>query len=155
MTNINENWQEIKGFEGLYKISTLGNVYSYKMKKQLKPYNHNGKYFLVSLRKNGRTFYRYIHRLIAEHFIPNKDNLECVDHINNVKTDNRIENLQWVTFSLNNSKDRKNKTSKYTGVSFDKSRCKWVASIDKLLFKRFDNENDAFIEYSNVLKSLK
>ena len=62
-----------------------------------KPSFDNHGYYHVDLRnENRRKSYR-IHRLIAEHFIENPDNLPCVDHINGIRTDNRIENLRWVT----------------------------------------------------------
>ena len=98
---IKEIWKDIDGYD--YKISSLGNVlrvYHYKT-KSIKPYIRN-KYLTVHLCKNNKPKHFFIHRLVAEAFIPNPDKKPQVNHINGIKTDNRIENLEWVTHSENN-----------------------------------------------------
>jgi hypothetical protein len=97
-----ENLKDIIGFEGLYKISQYGIVYNKKMQalKQFKC--SSGKtYFQVCLCKNGFVKNFLAHRLVAIHFIPNPQNKKVVNHINGIKTDNRIENLEWCTFAEN------------------------------------------------------
>lgn len=104
-----EIWKDAKGYEGLYQISNLGKVkrlVSVKCKKErflsITKDRKSG-YCRVMLCKNNKTKRFLIHRLIAEHFIPNPENKPCIDHINGVKDDNRIENLRWCTYKENNN----------------------------------------------------
>ena len=95
-----EEWKVIKDFPR-YMISSYGRVFSTKRNKILKPYNSHG-YCVVDLgerRDNRRA--SYVHRLVADAFISNPDNKEEVNHINSVRHDNRVENLEWVTPSEN------------------------------------------------------
>lgn len=97
-----EIWKDVKEFEGLYQVSNFGRVkslnYNHTGKgRVLNPYVDNTGYCQVSLYKNGKMYQKQIHRFVAETFIPNPNNLECVNHINGIKTDNRIENLEWCT----------------------------------------------------------
>lgn len=92
---------DIKGFED-YQITDDGRVWSKKRNKWLKPIHYkNTGYFHVNLCKDGVHYTKRIHRLVAEAFIPNHDNKPCIDHINTVKTDNRVENLKWCTYKEN------------------------------------------------------
>lgn len=105
---MNEIWKDIKGYEGLYQISNLGNVKSLNYRntdeeKILKQIKHSKGYLQVGLCKNGKTKKYTTHRLVAEHFIPNPNNLPQIDHINTNKTDNRVENLRWCTIKENNN----------------------------------------------------
>lgn len=108
----------IKGFEN-YQITDDGRVWSKRSKKWLKPTKDGGGYYFINLCKNGVVYNKHIHRLVAETFIQNDENKPCIDHINTIKTDNRVENLRWVTQkeNLNNpitltnfSKAQKGKT---------------------------------------------
>lgn len=97
-----EIWREIKGYEGYYSVSDLGNIKNLITGKILKPALKRNGYFSVDLRyKEAKTV--SIHRLVAEGFIPNPLNLPCVNHKDEFKTNNRVENLEWCTTKYNNN----------------------------------------------------
>jgi hypothetical protein len=95
-----EIWKDIPGYEGLYKISNLGNVYSVRNKKCLSK-SKRTTYSLVCLSKCGKHECFHVHRLVAIAFIPNPENKPQVNHINCNRHDNRVENLEWVTLDEN------------------------------------------------------
>ena len=98
-----EEWRDIKGYEELYQISNFGRVKSFCKGKAriIKPVISGGDYLRVGLYTSGRCKIFLIHRLVAEAFIPNPDNLPQVDHRFGIKFDNYFENLRWVTVSEN------------------------------------------------------
>jgi len=85
---------DIEGYEGLYKINRNGDIWSCRNGRFLKPALARG-YKMIGLHKDGKQKSYLIHRLIMLHFVPNPDNLRCIDHINRNRQDNRIENLRW------------------------------------------------------------
>ena len=97
-----EEWKDIKGYEGIYKISNLGKIVRIKGSQEhpMKIWN-NGRYMEVRLSKNGKSTHFTLHRLLAVHFIPNPNNLPFVNHIDENKTNNNVKNLEWCTFSHN------------------------------------------------------
>lgn len=95
--------RDVVGYEGLYAITSCGRVYSYRAKKFLKPQEAKGNYLQVCLYKNHNRKWYYIHRLVAEAYIPNPLNLPCVNHIDERKTNNALLNLEWVTYEENNN----------------------------------------------------
>ena len=123
-----EIWKDIAGYEGLYQVSNLGNVRSlprkgckikcmYKMKFQL---STNG-YYRVSLCKNSKHKKYFVHRLVAETFIPNPNNYPQVNHKDENKLNNKINNLEYCTNSYNiNYGNRNNKCAKSMAKHFNK-----------------------------------
>lgn len=126
-----EEWRPVIGYEGLYEVSNMGRVRTvsryivykngridYHRKSIIKQGMNKG-YLYVTLCKDGFIRTKSVHRLVAETFIPNILNKPCIDHINTIKNDNRVENLRWVTHkeNMNNGitkmkiKGRNNKTA--------------------------------------------
>lgn len=95
MEELLETWKPIKGYEGLYEVSNIGNVR--RKGKPKKPSPNSKGYLTVILYKNNQGKQYYVHRLVANAFIPNVENKPMIDHINAIKTDNRVENLRWCT----------------------------------------------------------
>lgn len=109
-----EIWKDIQGYKGLYQVSNLGLIKSLKKtvshwrggtsvlkEKTIKPYKLKTGYLIVQLYKNGNDKRFLVHRIVAKEFIPNPKNKEQVNHLNGVKTDNRLENLEWCSRSEN------------------------------------------------------
>lgn len=104
-----EIWKDIEGFEGLYQVSNLGQVKAlerlvmnngglqHKHERILKPNASNNTHCIVVLCKEGKTYPRLVHRLVASAFIPNPDSKPNVDHIDTDKRNNHVTNLRWVT----------------------------------------------------------
>lgn len=156
-----EIWKTIEDFKD-YKISNLGNVKSFKNNKELilKTQLTKKGYKKLSL-SNGKIQKHFlIHQLVAIYFLNHKPNgmEKIIDHIDNDKQNNNVSNLRIVTNRENCSKDKKNKTSKYIGVSFDKFRNKWSAEIrdkeKRYKLGRFNTEYEAHLAYKNKLKEI-
>ena len=101
---------EIKGYSN-YLIYPDGRVYNHKYNRFMKPQTNIHGYKHVDLSKDGKKKTLKIHRLVAEHYIPNPENKKEVDHRYRDKTDNRVESLRWVTRSENTQNTGKYKTN--------------------------------------------
>jgi hypothetical protein len=152
-----EEWRDIPGYEGLCKVSDLGNVLSVRKNKNLKPGINSRGYSQVNLYSSGKRKCFVVHQLAAICFMNHKpDGLSyVVDHINNLKTDNRVENLQVVSNRVNCSKDRKG-SSRHTGVCYHKKGDRWVSNIylgkENIYLGCFKSENEASKAYQDALK---
>ena len=117
-----EVWKDIANYEGLYQISNLGNVKSLNyLRKRIEririPNKNNSGYLCVGLHKGGKTKNCLIHRLVAEYFIENPDNLPQVNHIDEDKSNNCVENLEWCTAEYNTNYGTHNKRVSDTKAS--------------------------------------
>lgn len=109
-----EIWKDIKGYEGLYQISNLGNVKSFprngtsKKEKIRKPNTDRYGYHYITLYKNGKNKTFKIHRLVALAFIPNPspNNYDIINHKNKIRNDNCVSNLEWCDCKYNNQYSR-------------------------------------------------
>lgn len=168
----NEIWRDIPEYEGLYQVSNLGRVKSlprqakaksdsFRIVKEkiLTPIKSSNNYLFVNLYKNDSVKNWMVHTLVAISFlnhVPDGYNT-VIDHINNNKEDNRLENLQLTNAIYNSSKNRTG-SSKHTGVSWYKSGKKWRAQIiinkKKIHIGYFKSEEDAHLAYKNYLKNI-
>lgn len=116
-----ELWRWVVGYEGLYMVSSYGRVMSVPKRAArsngymasydgqiLSPSNNTKGYPSVSLHRDGRGRTRAIHRLVAEAFVPNPEGLPSVNHIDEDKTNNSVENLEWCTLEYNNNYGTRN-----------------------------------------------
>lgn len=110
---VKEVWKDIKGYEGFYQVSNLGNVRSLerivcysdgrkiKYPSQKRKFGINDGYLFVPLRKNGKAKNKYVHRLVAEAFIDNPYNKKYINHKDYNRANNIYTNLEWVTAKEN------------------------------------------------------
>lgn len=168
-----EIWKDIPGYEGMYQVSNLGRIKSlsrdinrnnskFTLKEKILIGGIDSKgYKNVGLNFNSFKKVINIHKLVAMAFlnhIPDGTHKIVVDHINDNKLDNRVENLQLITNRENCSKSRKNTSSNYTGVSWHKRYNKLASNIcindKKVYLGRFNTEEEANEVYQLKLKTL-
>lgn len=153
-------YKSIKGYEGIYEINELGKIRSIdriverkdgKVRKQkgkeLKLNMNKDGYAIVKLRKNGVAKTWGVHRLIAEAFLPNPDNLPQIHHLNHDRNDNRIQNLKWVTISEQRD---------YHWMAARGTKLRVVGhGIDKIFISAHEIERELGIANTNALKVAK
>jgi len=157
-----EIWKEVIGFTD-YQVSNLGRVKSLKFNKEniLVQCKASHGYLVVKLCCKGISSTFGVHKLVADSFLNHvsKKHTLAIDHIDNNKTNNKLSNLQIISVRENLSKDKKNKTSKYTGVVYrPKAKNKWESSIyfnKKINYLgSFETEIEANNAYQKALSNL-
>ena len=111
-----ENWRDIEGFEGLYQVSNEGRIKSLgnnkaRKEKILKGKKDGSGYLQVNLSKDGKRVWKYIHRLVAETFLENPNHYDQVNHKDEGKTNNSVDNLEWCNSKYNNNYGTRNQRS--------------------------------------------
>lgn len=153
-------YKSIKGYEGIYEINELGEVRSVdrivklqnggtrkRKGKELKPSMNERGYAMVGLHKNGILKMRSVHRLVAETFLPNPDDLPEVHHLNHDRKDNRACNLQWVTRAEQRDDHWTKAQSKANGT-----KLRVVGhGIDKIFISAQEVERELGVSNSNAL----
>lgn len=154
-----EEWKDIQNYEGYYIVSNTGRIKSLdriekingwqriKRGKELIPYNCGAGYLVVCLAKNGYKRKFYIHRIVAETFIPNINNKKEVDHIDTIVTNNRIDNLRWVTRSENHlnpiTRERRREVAKHikkaSGANHHRSRPIYQYTLKGVFIKNWES----------------
>lgn len=155
-----EVWKDIPNYEGIYQVSNLGNIKSLKFNKEkiIKSGVNSRGYLMVVLSNQSIRETRSVHSLVAEAFLNHKSikSKIVIDHINDVKTDNRLDNLQVVSHRYNTYKTKNKYSSTFKGVHFVNRNKKWIAKI--VINKKvkqlgmFDCELKAHLAYQNALK---
>lgn len=146
---INEVWKPIMGYVGLYEVSNFGRVrsvdrwtkhtYGMQLKKgKILKLHKTGDYLQVALHKNNVSKTYYIHRLVADAFIPNPDNLPCVGHKDENPENNCADNLYWTTYEANNNYGTHN-----LKMSRSKSKPVEQYTLEGKLIARFRSQTEA------------
>lgn len=111
-----EIWKDCKGYEGLYQVSSLGRIWSVRKQRYMYLSKKPTGYLEVTLTaKNGKRKYERVHRLVALAFIDNPNNCPVVNHLNGIKDDNRVENLEWATVKDNTKHAYDNNLGNFKG----------------------------------------
>ena len=147
-----EIWKDVVGYEGLYKVSDKGNIYIVERigsngrkfgGMTIKPrYTRDG-YLQVALCKNGEIKNKYTHRLVAEAFIPNPKSFLEINHLDEVKDNNELSNLEWCDSSYNNNygsrieRIAQKNSKKVRAVNVESGRFSYTVQQRKLGIKAF------------------
>lgn len=155
---MNEIWKDVIGYNGIYQVSNIGRIKSLRFNKEkILKLSLNKGYYVFELSKDKIKKQKKVHQVVAESFL---GHVCCgmklvVDHINDIKNDNRVDNLQIVSNRFNSFKKQENYSSQFKGVSWHTKREKWQVQI-QINGKRkhlgtFINEYEAHLTYQNAL----
>lgn len=148
-----EEWKDIVGYEESYEVSCRGNI---RNKKTTKIYsNKSNSYAVVALSKNGVSKKFGAHRIVAQAFIENPLNKKEVNHINGIKNDNRIENLEWCTPSENINHSWRIGLSKMTDKKRSVSKEKGKLNAKNMFITKPVLDKSSGIVYSSRLELAK
>lgn len=155
-----EIWKDIEGFEGLYQVSNLGRVKALErvtmrkdgrklpcQEKILKNETNNCGYYRVTLHKEGKKTRKFVHVLVAEHFIGKRPEKYVVNHIDEIKTNNHAVNLEYITPKENNNhgthniRVAKTRGRKVLGISSDGKHAMVFWGINEAERHGFDHSN--------------
>ena len=139
-----EIWKDIPGYEGLYQINNTGLIKSLERtlnpgcckigrttkEKIISPYITKQGYLRVQLCKNSKTKKFFVHRLVAEAFIPNSNNYKCINHKDEIPTNNNVQNLEWCTHKYNSNYGTIKERAKESRRK-NNSGCKRVEQLDR------------------------
>lgn len=140
-----ELWKDIKGYEGLYIISNTGKVKSLKYNRLLKPVLQHG-YLYIHLCKNAKDTAYLLHRLVAQHFIDNPDNLPEVNHKDEDKVNNDASNLEWCDAKYNSNYGTRNKRKSKPIQCIETGEIYWGAR---------EMERQLGIKHNNIAKAIR
>ena len=164
-----EEWRDIEGYEGIYQVSNLGRVKSLTRLGSnnrifygtvRKPVIDKNGYCIVTLCKDGKTKNQFIHRLVAQTFLPNIDNLPVVNHKDENKQNNCVDNLEWCTvkYNTNYGTSIERRKDKRRGIKMNKEIVSRIAEKHKkpvgmfkngTFIRKFDSATDAVKENNN------
>ena len=149
-----EIWKDIDGYEGLYQVSNLGNVkslnYLHTGKEMILSTGFNKNYLFVILYKDKKHKIYKVHRLVAETFIPNPNGYPCINHKDGNKLNNCVDNLEWCSYSYNNTyNDIRKKAAKKL------SKPIFCIELDKVFSSIQEAERQTGINDGNICSCLK
>lgn len=165
INNMKEEWKDIKGYEGYYQVSNLGNIKSFiyfngheyiYRERILKP--QNNRYLTVRLAKNKKVKQYTIHRLVAEYFISNEDKKPYVNHKDGNKYNNRVDNLEWCTAKENTQHAYKNNliariTERKKEATLKNVKKAWEKTRKKI--NQYDLNGNFIKEYKSISEASK
>ena len=144
-----EIWKDCKGYEGLYQVSNLGRVWSIRSQRYLKGCYDKDGYIKVNLTaKNGKVKTERVHRLVALAFLSNPKGLPQVNHIDENKENNCVDNLEWTSI-----KDNANHGTRNKRISKANSIPVYCFELDKTFYGAREAERELGINHSSISKA--